>query len=134
MKNRRKDSRLVIGAGLVLAGALPAWAQQDTGGLEEVVVTAERREANLQETPVTLTALSADQVADQGIVTTQDVAKTVPNLQLLPLTAHGLLLAHFALDGERPVQDAAPTDQPLTGAVRAVWCSPRFITARRPVE
>jgi iron complex outermembrane receptor protein len=87
MSIRRKKSRLVVGVGLVLVSALPAWAQQDTGGLEEVVVTAERREANLQETPVTLTALSGEQLADQGIITTRDIAKTVPNLQLLPVTA-----------------------------------------------
>ena len=74
-------------AALALPVAAPALAQQEAGGLEEVVVTAERREANLQETPVTLTALTGEQVADQGITTTQDIAKTVPNLQLLPLTS-----------------------------------------------
>ena len=41
-------------AALALPVAAPALAQQEAGGLEEVVVTAERREANLQETPVTL--------------------------------------------------------------------------------
>lgn len=65
-------------AALALPVAAPALAQQEAGGLEEVVVTAERREANLQETPVTLTALTGEQVADQGITTTQDIAKTVP--------------------------------------------------------
>jgi iron complex outermembrane receptor protein len=31
--------------------------------------------------------LSGERLADQGIITTRDVAKTVPNLQLLPVTA-----------------------------------------------
>ncbi len=88
MSPRPVNSRIFIAAGLLLTiPSLPALAQQEAGGLEEVVVTAERREANLQETPVTLTALSGDQVSDLGITSTQDIAKSVPNLQLLPLTA-----------------------------------------------
>jgi iron complex outermembrane receptor protein len=35
-------------------------AAQSGGGLEEVVVTAERREASLQDVPVAVTALSMD--------------------------------------------------------------------------
>ena len=87
MSHRPIQVDIAVTAGLLLATALPAIAQQEAAGLEEVVVTAERREANLQETPVTLTALSGEQVSDLGITTTQDIAKTVPNLQLLPLTA-----------------------------------------------
>jgi iron complex outermembrane receptor protein len=87
MINRASNTEFFLVAGLLLGTALPASAQQDQSGLEEVVVTAERREANLQVTPVTLTALSGEQLSDLGITTTQDVAKSVPNLQLLPLTA-----------------------------------------------
>lgn len=61
---------------------------QDMSGLEEIVVTAQRREQNLQETPVTVTAISAAQLENQAIGNTQDIAKAVPNLQLLPLTAN----------------------------------------------
>jgi iron complex outermembrane receptor protein len=75
--------------GLSLAQADSALAQ--TGGergLEEIVVTAQRREERLQETPVTVTAITAMQVDELGIGNTQDIAKLVPNLQLLPLTAN----------------------------------------------
>ena len=73
---------------VLLAVARSALAQQSVGGLEEVTVTAQRREEKLQITPVTVTALSARQIENLGIVSTQDIAKSVPNLQLLPLTAN----------------------------------------------
>ena len=44
---------------VLLAVARSALAQQSVGGLEEVTVTAQRREEKLQITPVTVTALSA---------------------------------------------------------------------------
>ncbi len=58
------------------------------GGLEEIVVTAQRREQLVQSTPVAVTAISESQIADLQITTTQDVAKAVPNLQLIPVTAN----------------------------------------------
>jgi iron complex outermembrane receptor protein len=77
-------------AAAVTAALLPgSWAlAQETSGLEEIVVTAQRREQNLQETPVTVTAISAAQLENQAIGNTQDIGKAVPNLQLLPVTAN----------------------------------------------
>lgn len=77
-------------ASAILGAPVPLLAQQGaeaSGGLEEIVVTAQRREQNLQETPVTVTAITAGQLEDLGISNVQDVAKNVPNLQMLPLTA-----------------------------------------------
>lgn len=53
-----------------------------------IVVTAQRREQDLQKTAVTITALDADALADQGIVDVQGISRSVPNLQLLPATAN----------------------------------------------
>ncbi|MEM9287780.1 MAG: TonB-dependent receptor [Pseudomonadota bacterium] len=56
-------------------------------GFEEIIVTAQRREASLQATPVTVSAFSETQLQDLAIVETKDLGQAVPNLQLLPLTA-----------------------------------------------
>jgi iron complex outermembrane receptor protein len=48
--------------------------------LEEVLVTAERIEANLQEVPMAVTALSADQLDAYQIDSTMDLTKTVPGM------------------------------------------------------
>jgi iron complex outermembrane receptor protein len=49
--------------------------------LQEVVVTARRRAEGLQDTPVAVTLISADQLEDMQISGTTDLDKIVPNLQ-----------------------------------------------------
>ncbi len=58
--------------------SLPSFAQT----LEEVVVTARKREENIQETPLAVTALSGDDLRDQGIENVNDLSKSVPSLQI----------------------------------------------------
>src|SRR5258708_9820299 len=48
--------------------------------LEEVVVTAERREANLQETPIWVTAITSGVIAASGIKRVEDFAPMLPNV------------------------------------------------------
>ncbi len=71
-----------ISALLLCGCSLPALAQDvaPSGGIEEIVVTAERREANLQDTPLAVTALTADALAASGVAVINDLAATVPNL------------------------------------------------------
>lgn len=64
-----------------------AFAQADHGpmasggGLEEVVVTARRREESLQDTPVAVTAFSASDMETRHITSTFQVTHFVPNVQ-----------------------------------------------------
>lgn len=48
--------------------------------IEELVVTAERRSANLQDVPVAVTAFSAHERAIEGITTVQDMTNFTPGL------------------------------------------------------
>ncbi len=74
---------------LVLAMPAVAAAQEPAADtLEEIVVTAERREASLQQTPVAVSALTGGQLAEQGIVNIQSVGKSVPNLMIQPISAN----------------------------------------------
>lgn len=52
-----------------------------TATLEEVFVTARRRSESLQETPVAVSALSADDLTRAGIHTITDLQQSVPSLQ-----------------------------------------------------
>jgi iron complex outermembrane receptor protein len=79
--------RCVVGA-LLCAPSFQAVAEEAAGVLEEVTVTAQRREERLQQTPVTVSALTADQLASQGIASLQDVGKSVPNLVMQPISAN----------------------------------------------
>jgi iron complex outermembrane receptor protein len=82
-----KFSPFLLGVVASVLGG-PTWAQESTATLEEITVTAQRREESLQQTPVTLSALTAEQLVDQGIVNLQSVTKTVPNLVIQPISAN----------------------------------------------
>jgi len=51
-------------------------------GLEEIVVTARKREENLQDVPVAVTALSGEEVARQSVATIVDVGRLAPNMKI----------------------------------------------------
>ena len=51
-------------------------------GIEEVIVTAQRREQNLQSVPIAITAMDSESLASAGIQSTQDLGVVVPGLQV----------------------------------------------------
>lgn len=63
----------------MLASAAHAQSNME---IEEVVVTAERREETAQRTPLAITALSADQLEKQGVRTVTDLTTVVPGVQI----------------------------------------------------
>lgn len=52
--------------------------------LEEVLVTAQRRVASVQETPISLEAFDADKLAQRGIQGVQDLGANVPSMVIEP--------------------------------------------------
>jgi iron complex outermembrane recepter protein len=69
------------GTGIVWAAApgeaAPATAET---GLAEVVVTAERRAENLQDVPITVQAMTGDQLTQLNVVSFNDLLKYTPNV------------------------------------------------------
>ena len=57
-----------------------AAAANDAQGIEDIIVTAQRRETRLQDTPIAITALNAENLSERGVATVNDLAATVPNL------------------------------------------------------
>jgi iron complex outermembrane receptor protein len=51
-------------------------------GLEEIVVTAERREESIQDVPITIQAITGEQLQQLNVSTVEDVVKLLPNVQL----------------------------------------------------
>ena len=68
-------------------------AQAQESLIEEVVVTARKREESLQNVPVAVSALSPSQIEQSGVLTIVDVAKLVPNVELHQVTQSGAALA-----------------------------------------
>ncbi len=71
--------------GLSFADAQLALAQeQTTEGIQEVVVTAQRREENLQTTPIAITAISADTLNKAGVTDFAGVAQQSTSINFTP--------------------------------------------------
>jgi iron complex outermembrane recepter protein len=77
----RNSVSLAVAAALVCGPAIAADSEPTTQ-LEEIVVTAERREMALQDTPISIIALSAETMEQKGIEDLQDLARFTPNLAI----------------------------------------------------
>jgi iron complex outermembrane receptor protein len=78
------NKQLCTMSALALAMGVPvmAVAQDDTSRLEEVIVTAERRSASLQEVPVSVSALSAEGLENRMVQEAEDLQRFVPSLKM----------------------------------------------------
>jgi outer membrane receptor protein involved in Fe transport len=63
-----------------VARAQSTGSERDLMGLDEVTVTARRREESLQEVPLSITAFSTEEIRRAGIAGFGDVAKLTPSL------------------------------------------------------
>jgi iron complex outermembrane receptor protein len=81
-----------VGGGLMLAGAalgcvgMPRMA---TAQLEEVVVTARRRQESFHDAPVTITAFDDEEIRSAGIERPQDFISLTPNVTLVETQNQG---------------------------------------------
>jgi outer membrane receptor protein involved in Fe transport len=53
-----------------------------TGGLEEIIVTAQRRVESIQNVPITIQAIGSEQLSQLSVSTFDDVIKLLPNVTL----------------------------------------------------
>ncbi len=67
---------LVLALGVPSTTALAA----ESFVLEHVVVTARKREENLQETPIAITAISGDMIEETNMINVSDIEQRTPNL------------------------------------------------------
>ena len=85
------NMRLLTTISMILAAAA-AQAEQsgspapaaDEGSLQEVVVTAQKRTERLQDVPVAVSAIGAEQLSSRGIQNVRDLSGLAPNVHVLP--------------------------------------------------
>lgn len=98
---RRGRLNWTLGVGLMTAfslsaghahaqGARNAQNQSAQGGIEEVVVTAQRREQSSQDVPLSITAVTASSAEARGIVDTETLQQAVPGLTFTKGAAYAL--------------------------------------------
>ena len=79
MNRLYKHLLIFISASLICIFALPVAAQ---GVLEEVIVTAQKREENLQDVGIAITAFTGEQLRAFGVVKSFDVAAFTPGVHI----------------------------------------------------
>src|SRR5262245_45963351 len=72
-----------IVAALHPGSAALAQRADESGRLEEIVVTATRRELNLQTVSQSITAFSTDDIEKQAFQNTQDIVNALPSVNLV---------------------------------------------------
>jgi iron complex outermembrane receptor protein len=73
-----------------------AWAQEQTGGIEEVIVTAQKRAENVQNVPIAMQAYTGEQLQNSGVSNITDIARLAPNLNVVVQNA---LSQHIVIRG-----------------------------------
>ena len=74
-------SIFVASSTLVFHNHAVAEDAEASGPIEEVLVTARRREESAQNVPIPITAMSEDQLEERNIVSVEDISRLAPNLQ-----------------------------------------------------
>ena len=75
------QSKLICVAALVASLSISASVLAQTT-LEEVVVTAQKREQSLQDVPISISVVTGDQMLEQGFSDLRDVSEFMPNVSI----------------------------------------------------
>jgi len=91
MNNKYWSAAALVAATGMSALTPSAFAQgeeaADSGALEEILVTATRREESIYEVPIAITAFTEEMMVRQGITDLTDIGKFVPNLNVTGFSA-----------------------------------------------
>jgi iron complex outermembrane receptor protein len=73
----------ILAASIAMAVAGGAWAEVDESTvIPEIVITATKRESTVQDTPMSVTAISASDIAAKGLTDFNSLAQTVPGIAM----------------------------------------------------
>lgn len=76
------SAAMVFVPGVAMGQEATNVAATDDGGIEEIVVTAQRREESLQDVPLSITAITGEELRDNDIRDVTRLEQTVPGLRI----------------------------------------------------
>jgi iron complex outermembrane recepter protein len=104
-------SAMMLSSAAFAQTAAPA-AEDDKGGLSDIIVTATKRAENLQDVPVSISAIGSEQLASRGVTTSNDLGSVVPNLTVS--SQYGETSPNFSMRGVGVTNEfAANTASPI---------------------
>jgi iron complex outermembrane recepter protein len=100
MTNRRVFVRRALILAAAISGAVAAgssFAQQATSQpvLTEIIVTAQKREQNIQDVPISVIALSAEQLKDGGVTDIKNLQMLAPGMTVTSTTSENVTTARI---------------------------------------
>ncbi|HCD27012.1 MAG TPA: hypothetical protein DER02_05805, partial [Gammaproteobacteria bacterium] len=142
-RNRRHFSSVWVATAvssllLVLGAVMPDSSYAaEARTIEEVLVTAERREASIQDTSISITALTGDFLDDFGIRNQEDLQNFVPATTIQPYdaTIRGVGRNFRALGGDPGVatyMNGVYSEDLLTATAATFWDVERIEVLRGP--
>lgn len=106
MTDLSRSVRRCLNVAALLSAVPLAAASAETAGLEEIVVTAQKQEQKLSETPMSVTALSASDLQALAATQFRDFANTIPGLSF---TTSGIGSTQVSLRGITTGDNVSPT-------------------------
>ncbi|MFM1885056.1 MAG: hypothetical protein RL026_213 [Pseudomonadota bacterium] len=97
MINYRNTTALAVA--LAIHGTTALAGEASPASLEEITVTAERRETNLQDTPLSLVALTTEKMEAKGVEDLGDLSLYTPNLDIKGGRGSGTIAPTFSIRG-----------------------------------
>src|SRR5271154_1029910 len=73
---------LSFAGGMLAQVAIAQQSHSDSGQLEEIVVTAEKRESTVQKTAISLTAVSGADIQDRGLTDLTTLMQSIPGVSI----------------------------------------------------
>lgn len=132
-------SKLPIVSAVGLALAIPAAANAAPSGrqIEEVVVTAERQEASVQDTSISITAFTNEMLEDFGIKDQTDLQNFIPATIILPYDAsvRGVGRNFRSLGGDPGIStyiNSVYSEDLYTATIGSFWDMERIEILRGP--
>ena len=115
-------NKIAIGLSAALCAPILS-AQNAPPALEEIVVSARKVQENLQDVPVAITAVTANQIEAQALHRLNEIAQFAPNVNAAPLIASSATL-QLAIRGMLTSMDLERSFDPGVGiAVDGVYSS-----------
>ena len=137
MVSNRAKLVWLVAAGFVLPAGSLAIAEETGRKIEEVIVTAERREASIQDTSMSITAFTTEFMDDFGIRNQEDLQNFVPATTIQPYdaTIRGVGRNFRALGGDPGVatyMNGVYSEDLLTATAQTFWDVDRVEVLRGP--
>ena len=97
---------LSLSGGMFAQIAAAQQVRSDSGQLEEIIVTAEKRESTVQTTPISLTAVSGQDIQDRGLTDLGNLVQSVPGVSI---RSSGPGMTEFEMRGVASTGGNSPT-------------------------